>query len=95
MGFRKLNVKAKAKSGRGCMDAQLIEEALIDSWELLSATLEENEDVKDEITEHFNNINEDYDNLGDILFGDAAAFKSALDQLTATEKMAYFNELFE
>ena len=35
MGFGSLKVKAKAKNGRGSMDAQLIEDALVDSWETL------------------------------------------------------------
>ena len=95
MGFGQLKVKAKAKSGRGCMDAQLIEEALIGSWADLQEALQNNPDVKDQVVEHFNNFNEDYDNLGDVLFGDDPdAFKSALDQLTSTEKMAYFDEIF-
>ena len=95
MGFGKLNIKAKAKNGRGCLDAQLIEDALCDSWELLQDGLEEQEDgVEDQIKDHFNSFNA-AGNLGDILYGDSDDFKQAVGTLSAADKMAFFNELFE
>ena len=92
MGFGKLKVKAKAKNGRGSLDAQLIEEALSDSWDTLQEALQEQDDgIEQQIKEHFNNIG---DELGDILYGDVDDFKNAVSNLSATDKMAYFEELF-
>ena len=95
MGFGQLKVKAKAKSGRGCMDNQLIEDAITDSWTTLTEALEEAEDDdKAQIKEHFNGFSDGNGNLGDILFGDADGFKSAVADLNDADKAAYFEELF-
>ena len=95
MGFGKLNIKAKAKPARGSLDAQSVEEALIDAWTALQEGLEEQDDgVEEQIRTHFNNYREGA-GLGDCLFGEADGFQSAVANLSAEEKMAYFQELFD
>ena len=94
MGFGTKKIKAKARAGRGSLDAQAIEEALIGAWEALQDELDEQEEaVQDQIKAHFNNFNA-CGNLGDLLFGDASDFTSAVGNLKADEKSAYFEELF-
>ena len=94
MGFGSLKVKAKAKNGRGSMDAQLIEDALVDSWDTLQDALEEQDaGVEEQIKEHFNNLMEGKP-LGDLLYGDADDFKAEVATMNAGDKMKYFEELF-
>ena len=94
MGFGSLKVKAKAKNGRGSMDAQLIEDALVDSWETLQDALEEqDEGVDEQIKDHFNSFM-DGKELGTALFGDADDFKAEVATLSAADKMKFFDELF-
>ena len=94
MGFGKLNIKAKAKPARGSLDAQSVEEALIDSWEALQDGLDEQEDgIDQQIKDHFNNFRPG-SNLGDSLFGEVDEFQSAVANLSADEKMQFFDELF-
>ena len=95
MGFGRLNIRAKGKRARGSADASAIEEALIDAWTALQEGLEEQEDgVEEQIRDHFNKFKADHD-LGDCLFGDADGFQSAVANLSAEEKLAYFEELFD
>merc|ERR1711971_515810 len=94
MGFGTRIIKAKARAGRGSLDARAIEEALTGAWEALQDELDEqNEAIQDQIKAHINNFNK-CGNLGDPLFGDASDFTSALGNLKADEKSAYFEELF-
>ena len=87
MGFGTKTIKAKARAGRGSLDAQAIEEALLGAWEALQDELDEqDESVQDQIKAHFNNFNADAGNLGDLLFGDADEFTSAIGNLKAEEK---------
>ena len=40
MGFTKLKVQAKVKSGRGAADAMAVVEAVMESWDDLQAAIE-------------------------------------------------------
>ena len=94
MGFGSHKVKAKAKNGRGSLDAVAIEDALTNSWDALQDSHEEQEDgVEEQIKDHFNNFNAQ-GNLGDLLFGDVDDFKAGIATLSATDKQAFFDELF-
>ena len=57
MGFGQLKVKAKAKSGRGSLDAAGIEEAVNDSWDLIQDAVSSlDEAVQQQIKDHFNEL---------------------------------------
>ena len=82
----------KPKAQRGNLDAQAIEEAIIDSWEGLQDHFDDEEkSVNDEMKAHFN---KNWPGCGDALIGEAADFQSKLANLSADEKMAFFDELF-
>ena len=95
MGFGKLKVKCRMRGARGTMDANSIFKAVIDSWKDLAEACgnlapEEQQAVRD----HFNNLIEDNDDLGDILFGDDAdEFEQRVIQLDGQLQTRYADEL--
>ena len=96
MVFGALRVKAKAKSGRGSIDANAVVEAMMTAWDDLKsaiAGLPENE--QQELRDHFNNFIEDEDDLGDILFGDADAFDSKIKFLDDEMLKQYTEEILD
>ena len=98
MGFGTLKIKAKAKSGRGSVDAAAIEEAVIEMWdEIVEATNNLAEDEQTDMKKHFNEFlaNDDVDNLGDLLFGEVEDFKQAVATLSTEDKTKFFNEILK
>ena len=96
MPFGKLKVKAKAKSGRGSVDAAACIDAVKNTWGDLQAaiaTMSENE--KDQLKDHFNGLIEDECDLGDILFGSADDFESRLKFLDDEVQQEYVDELIK
>ena len=64
--FSQLKVAAKTKAGRGTKDAEAVMDALKDCWDDLSDKIKEmTESEKTELKNHFNNLIEDEDDLGD------------------------------
>ena len=75
MGFSKLLVKAKAKTGRGTLSSQVIITAMKDYWkELQEAIQEMPQDEQDAFKDHFNSLIDDEQDLGNILFGNYETF---------------------
>ena len=76
MGFGKMKVRTKIRSGRGSADAEATVEALAENWKAMEdaiASLTQAE--KDELKAHFNDFEGEGD-LGDILFGRGDDFVS-------------------
>ena len=94
MPFGSVKIKAKVNNHRGCLDATAIEEACINSWDDIQDTMANvPEDVAAQIKEHFNTMLEDFDDLGDILFGDKSDFENSIGNLTPDQKKQYMEEL--
>ncbi len=94
MVFKKLNVKAKSKNGRGSLDAAAIEDAVKESWDDLSEAIRNlDDDEQERLKNHFNSLAEDENDLGDILFGDQADFEARLVNLDDAVKKQYFEAL--
>ncbi len=97
MGFGALKVKAKAKSGRGSLDASAICDAVKDSWDDLQAAINGmTDDQKEDLKKHFNEFgeNDDVDGLGDVLFGeDCSEFETKVSMLDDDVATKYTKEL--
>ena len=95
MGFGKLKVKCRMRGARGTADANSIFRAVIDSWsDLTEATGNLSAEEQQAVRDHFNNLIEDQDDLGDILFGDDAdEFEQRVIQLDAPLQTRYADEL--
>ena len=82
MGFRKLLIKAKAKTGRGTLSSKVIITAMKDYWKELQEELEKlPQDEQNEFKDHFNGLIDDEEDLGDILFGNYETFWSRIKNL--------------
>merc|ERR1711971_747565 len=94
MPFGKLKVKARCKAGRGSVNAEAVVDAMQHTWTELRAAIDALDDgEKDQLREHFNNLIEDQGELGDILFGDADDFKSAVQFMESDLQQQYTDEL--
>ena len=94
MGFGKLKVKAKAKSGRGSVDAAAVIDAVMNTWaDLQKAITAMDPSDQDALKEHFNSCIDGEADLGDILFGSADEFESRLKFLDDEVQQQYTNEL--
>merc|ERR1712010_321727 len=97
MGFIRLRLAVKAKSGRGRADPAAVIDACHSNWSMIHDALTSvgPEDEK-AIREYFNTLVDDEDDLGDILFGeDADDFKNRLDLLDAAQQKEYTNALID
>ena len=66
-----MKLKLKGKPGRGSISPDLVIELMTQNWQDIKNSLENLEEgTKAQIQEFFNNIDEDYDTLGNELFGD-------------------------
>ena len=66
-----MKLKLKGKPGRGSISPDVVIELMSVNWQDIKSNLENlDEDNKAKIQEFFNNIDEDYDTLGNELFGD-------------------------
>ena len=96
MAFGKLKVKAKAKSGRGSVDASAVIDAVKETWEPLQNALKEMEEADQKaLREHFNNLIDGETDLGEILFGTAEDFESRLKFLDDEVQKEYTDELIK
>merc|ERR1712032_703401 len=94
MGFSKLKVSAKVKSGRGSADATAVVEAMMDAWDDLQEAIGKlNEEEKKQLTDHFNGFIDGEDDLGDILFGSAEDFDSRVKFLDDEVQKKYTDEI--
>ena len=94
MAFGKLKVKARCKAGRGSVNAEAVIEAMENTWGDLRAAIDAlEEEEQHQLKDHFNNLIEDHDNLGDILFGDADDFVSAVNFMENDLQTVYTDEL--
>ena len=94
MGFTKLKVSAKVKSGRGSADATAVVEAMMDAWEDLQEAINKlSEEEKKEIEDHFNTFIDGEDDLGSILFGSAEDFDSRVKFLDDEVQKQYTEEI--
>ena len=94
MGFTKLKVSAKVKSGRGSADATAVVEAMMDAWEDLQEAINKlSEEEKKEIEDHFNGFIDGEDDLGSILFGSAEDFDSRVKFLDDEVQKTYTEEI--
>ena len=65
-----------------------------ESWNELSAALRNmNESDQQMLKDHFNQFDEDNDDLGDILFGDFTDFMDRINLMDEDSVSAYTNEL--
>ena len=97
MGFGALKVKAKAKSGRGSVDAAAIVEAVCDCWDDLQEAIKGMSDEEQaELKKHFNDFGDDLDadGLGDVLFGDDSSdFDTKVQFLSDDVQTKFTSEL--
>ena len=78
MGFGRIKIKTRVRTGRGSADADAIIEAVIGNWSNMQQAIDTlTQEEKDEMRKHFNESKIDSDgDLGDILFGSADDFDS-------------------
>ena len=94
MGFSKLKVSAKVKSGRGSADATAVVEAMMESWDDLQEAIGKlSAEEKKEIEDHFNTFIDGEDDLGTILFGSAEDFDSRVKFLDDEVQKKYTDEI--
>ena len=94
MGFTKLKVQAKVKSGRGSADATAVVEAMMDAWDDLQTAIGKlTPEQKTELENHFNEFLEGEDDLGTILFGSPEDFESRVKFLDDENQKAYTEEI--
>ena len=94
MGFGALKVKAKAKSGRGSVDAKAVIDCMKDAWdELQTAISNISEEEQQQLKDHFNGFIDGEDDLGDILFGTAEDFDSRVKFLDDEVQKKYTDEI--
>ena len=68
---RKLKCKIQAAPGRGSIDADVVLDAVTSNWDALQESYNNlDDDEKDELKGHFNQIFETRETLGDALFTD-------------------------
>ena len=94
MGFGALKVKAKAKSGRGSVDASAVVDAMMTTWDdLQNAIGNLSEEEQQQLKDHFNGFIDGEDDLGDILFGTAEDFDSRVKFLDDEVQKKYTDEI--
>ena len=98
MGFGKLKVKCRMRGARGTADANSIFRVVIESWkDLHEATSNLSPEEQQAVKDHFNNLIDGEDDLGDILFGDdqdgADEFEQRVIQLDSPLQSKYAEEL--
>ena len=94
MAFGKLKVKARCKKGRGAVDAAAVIDAVMNTWGNLQEAINAmGAEDQQELREHFNNLIEGEDDLGDALFGTADDFDSRLKFLDDDCQQQFTDEL--
>ena len=96
MPLPKTGIKFKPSQGRGAGDFGLVLEAITEDWGSLQDALNGlSANDKTAICEHFNGLNEDYDTLGDMLFGELEDFKQVVENMNPEEQKKLVEELIE
>ena len=92
-----LHVRPALSKGRGTVTAEAVIDAMKDCWNDMATAIDENlsKAQQTEMLEHFNNLIEDHDELGELLFGDYDDFEAGMDMLSAEQKAKFCNELQE
>ena len=94
IGFRAIKRKQKAKSGRGFENADAVIDTMKDDWDGLQDELNSlPEDEQEKMKEHFNELIDDYDTLGDILYGDVGTFNDTIANMEPVAKQTYTDEI--
>ena len=94
IGFRAVRRKQKSKAGRGQMDADTVIDTMKDDWDgLQEELLQLPEDEQEKMKTHFNELIDDYDTLGDILYGDIGTFNDTIANMEDPAKKTYADEI--
>ena len=94
LGFRAVKRNCKMKEGRGIEDPESVIETMRDDWDGLVGELQSlPENEKEKIKEHFNSLIDEFDNLGEILFGDIDDFNDTISGMASAKLKQYTDEI--
>ena len=94
VGFRAIKRKQKGQAGRGFAEPADVLDCLAGDWDSLQdELLKLPDDEQDSMKEHFNNLIEEADTLGDILYGDKEEFQNVTGALGGDDLKTYTDEI--
>ena len=93
--FRQIKVKTKKiDAGRGCIDPRQIVDAMAQVWDEITTTIGSlDEETQDDLKNWYNNLIEDEDDLGEILFGTVDQFEDRMRFIDDEPLEIYTDEL--
>ena len=92
-----MRIKAKCRPGRGDVDTRAIIKDVIDNWDDIQSQLKTDysEQEQQVIRDHFNNLLEDHNDLGDAIFGTKDDFEDLIATIDEEELKAFTGELIK